>query len=116
MFCSLSVVDNRWATIGVQFEWGARDYAHDLPVRHVPHFLRDLARDLVQLGFHGSKAKDSTHISCSNSRARNGLHLDGSYEFVSDAAIINFYRSGDTLGGHLVSHFATSSFTLLPVA
>ena len=86
----------------MQFEWGARDYAHDLPVRHVPPFLQEITRDLVRLGFHGGKADDSSAFPCNSIRAGDGYNVDRGYEFVSDAAIINFYRSGDTLGGHLV--------------
>uniref|UniRef100_A0A7R9VE33 Fe2OG dioxygenase domain-containing protein n=1 Tax=Chlamydomonas euryale TaxID=1486919 RepID=A0A7R9VE33_9CHLO len=78
----------RWATLGPQFKWTARKY--DLESEHRP-----LPAELGQIAAQVASAVASMWRPVD----RNNSAPVG--PFRPDAAIINYYRDGDTLGGHL---------------
>ena len=65
----------RWASLGPQFDWTNRVYRDDIPYRELPGNLKSLAEHLVR---------------------SLGVQTD----YNADAALLNFYGSKDTLGGH----------------
>ena len=67
----------RWATLGEQFDWTNRAYDPALPHAPFPPFLASLSQRLARPA------------------------LDSALAFSPEAAIINFYHEGDTLGGHI---------------
>ena len=71
----------RWATLGPPFNWTTRQYEHDVPFREVPPYLRSLATTLADA-------------------AASVLGGKTGVPYCPDAAIVNYYRQGDTLGGH----------------
>lgn len=70
----------RWVSLGPHFDWTGRVYLRGGRHRPLPDRLRALANDLVS--------------SLGIDRARDGAAFD------ADAALVNFYASKDTLGGH----------------
>ncbi|XP_059656664.1 alpha-ketoglutarate-dependent dioxygenase alkB [Cornus florida] len=67
----------RWSTLGLQFEWSKRNYDVSLPHNKIPHGLCQLAKKM----------------------AAPAMPLGE--EFQPEAAIVNYFGLGDTLGGHL---------------
>ncbi|GFZ21138.1 oxidoreductase, 2OG-Fe(II) oxygenase family protein [Actinidia rufa] len=67
----------RWSTLGLQFDWSKRNYDVSLPHNKIPDALGQLAKRM----------------------AAPAMALGG--EFQPEAAIVNYFGSGDTLGGHL---------------
>ncbi|CAN1313509.1 Alpha-ketoglutarate-dependent dioxygenase alkB [Linum perenne] len=67
----------RWSTLGLQFDWSKRNYNVSLPHKKIPEELCELARKLAAPAM-----------------------LKGD-EFRPEAAIVNYFGLGDTLGGHL---------------
>ncbi|CAO2829742.1 unnamed protein product [Amaranthus hypochondriacus] len=67
----------RWSTLGLQFDWSKRNYDVSLPHNKIPDALCQLAK---KLALPAMPAGD---------------------EFKPEAAIVNYFASGDTLGGHL---------------
>ena len=65
----------RWISLGPQFDWTNRVYKEDIPYRELPESLKHLAESLVK-------------------------QLDIPVAYQADAALLNFYASKDTLGGH----------------
>ncbi|CAN0896130.1 Alpha-ketoglutarate-dependent dioxygenase alkB [Linum grandiflorum] len=67
----------RWSTLGLQFDWSKRNYNVSLPHKKIPEELCELARKL----------------------AAPAMPMGD--EFRPEAAIVNYFGLGDTLGGHL---------------
>lgn len=67
----------RWSTLGLQFDWSKRNYDVSLPYNKIPEALSQLAKRLAAPAMPLGK------------------------EFLPEAAIVNYFGSGDTLGGHL---------------
>ncbi|PON50671.1 Alkylated DNA repair protein AlkB [Parasponia andersonii] len=67
----------RWSTLGLQFEWSKRNYDVSLPHNKIPDALCGLAKRLAAPAM--PKGED----------------------FKPEAAIVNYFGLGDTLGGHL---------------
>ncbi|KAL3699600.1 hypothetical protein R1sor_017622 [Riccia sorocarpa] len=66
----------RWATIGIQFDWSKKAYNTSLQYKKLPSKLSELAARLAIPATDGS-------------------------EFKAEAAIVNYYRADDMLGGHV---------------
>ncbi|KAG5521832.1 hypothetical protein RHGRI_034158 [Rhododendron griersonianum] len=67
----------RWSTLGLQFDWSKRNYDVSLPHNKIPDALAQLAKKM----------------------AAPAMPLG--QEFQPEAAIVNYFGLGDTLGGHL---------------
>ncbi|PPS10522.1 hypothetical protein GOBAR_AA10105 [Gossypium barbadense] len=67
----------RWSTLGLQFDWSNRNYAVSLPHNKIPNALCQLAKRMAEPA------------------------MPIGEEFWPEAAIVNYFGSGDTLGGHL---------------
>ncbi|KAI3426802.1 Fe2OG dioxygenase domain-containing protein [Psidium guajava] len=67
----------RWSTLGLQFDWSQRNYDASLPHNKIPDALCQLAKRLASPA------------------------MPKGEEFRPEAAIVNYFASGDTLGGHL---------------
>ncbi|XP_004502292.1 DNA N(6)-methyladenine demethylase ALKBH1A [Cicer arietinum] len=67
----------RWSTLGLQFDWSNRNYNMSLQHNKIPEALCELAKQLAKPA------------------------LPAGVEFQPEAAIVNYFASGDTLGGHL---------------
>ncbi|TYI34147.1 hypothetical protein ES332_A04G183100v1 [Gossypium tomentosum] len=67
----------RWSTLGLQFDWSNRNYAVSLPNNKIPNALCQLAKRMAEPA------------------------MPIGEEFWPEAAIVNYFGSGDTLGGHL---------------
>nr|AFK46911.1 unknown [Lotus japonicus] len=67
----------QWSTLGLQFDWSKRNYDVSLLHNKIPEALCELAKQLAKPA------------------------LPAGVEFRPEAAIVNYFTSGDTLGGHL---------------
>lgn len=67
----------RWSTLGLQFDWSKRNYNVSLPHKKIPDALCQLAKKMAAPA------------------------MPGGEEFRPEAAIVNYFGLGDTLGGHL---------------
>ncbi|XP_047968078.1 alpha-ketoglutarate-dependent dioxygenase alkB [Salvia hispanica] len=67
----------RWSTLGLQFDWSKRSYNISLPHKKIPDALCQLAKRMA-----------APAMPCGE-------------EFLPEAAIVNYFGSGDMLGGHL---------------
>ncbi|KAH9772582.1 alpha-ketoglutarate-dependent dioxygenase alkB [Citrus sinensis] len=67
----------RWCTLGLQFDWSKRNYNVSLPHKKIPDALCQLAKRLAAPA------------------------MPIGEEFQPEAAIVNYFGLGDTLGGHL---------------
>ncbi|KAL9225553.1 hypothetical protein vseg_001459 [Gypsophila vaccaria] len=67
----------RWSTLGLQFDWSQRNYNVHLPHNKIPDELCQLAKRLAVPA------------------------MPVGDDFKPEAAIVNYFASGDTLGGHL---------------
>ncbi|XP_021899617.1 alpha-ketoglutarate-dependent dioxygenase alkB [Carica papaya] len=67
----------RWSTLGLQFDWSKRNYDVSLPHNKIPDALHQLAKRMASPA------------------------MPVGEEFQPEAAIVNYFGLGDTLGGHL---------------
>ncbi|XP_071690892.1 DNA N(6)-methyladenine demethylase ALKBH1A [Rutidosis leptorrhynchoides] len=67
----------RWSTLGLQFDWSKRSYNVSLPHNKIPDALCQLAKKMAAPA------------------------MPVGEEFKPEAAIVNYFGSGDMLGGHL---------------
>ncbi|CAK7336163.1 unnamed protein product [Dovyalis caffra] len=67
----------RWSTLGLQFDWSKRNYNVSLPHNKIPDGLCQLAKKMAAPA------------------------MPMGEEFQPEGAIVNYFASGDTLGGHL---------------
>ncbi|EOX99844.1 Oxidoreductase, 2OG-Fe(II) oxygenase family protein [Theobroma cacao] len=67
----------RWSTLGLQFDWSKRNYDVSLPCNKIPDALCQLAKRMAEPA------------------------MPIGEEFRPEAAIVNYFGLGDTLGGHL---------------
>ncbi|KAK9063531.1 hypothetical protein SSX86_017401 [Deinandra increscens subsp. villosa] len=67
----------RWSTLGLQFDWSKRCYNVSLPHNKIPDALCELAKKMAAPAMAVGE------------------------EFQPEAAIVNYFSSGDMLGGHL---------------
>ncbi|CAK9325650.1 unnamed protein product [Citrullus colocynthis] len=67
----------RWSTLGLQFDWSKRSYDISLHHNKIPSALCELAKRMAAAA------------------------MPTGEEFKPEAAIVNYFASGDTLGGHL---------------
>lgn len=67
----------RWSTLGLQFDWSKRSYNVSLPHNKIPDALCELARKMAAPA------------------------MPVGEEFQPEATIVNYFGSGDMLGGHL---------------
>lgn len=80
----------RWASLGPPFDWTKRVYVGDAPFFGLPLYLRDIAAGLLVNVREAILRADPAPI--------DDLPL---HFYDPNAAIINYYRAGDTLGGHV---------------
>ncbi|KAF5959586.1 hypothetical protein HYC85_000795, partial [Camellia sinensis] len=66
-----------WSTLGLQFDWSKRNYNVSLLHNKIPDALCQLAKKMAAPA------------------------MPGGEEFHPEAAIVNYFGLGDTLGGHL---------------
>ncbi|XP_024023830.1 alpha-ketoglutarate-dependent dioxygenase alkB [Morus notabilis] len=67
----------RWSTLGLQFDWSKRNYDVSLAHNKIPDALCELAKRMASPA------------------------MPNGEEFKPEAAIVNYFGLGDTLGGHL---------------
>lgn len=67
----------RWSTLGLQFDWSKRNYNVSLPHNKIPDALSEQAKRMAAPA------------------------MPNGEEFKPEAAIVNYFGLGDTLGGHL---------------
>ncbi|PWA74538.1 Oxoglutarate/iron-dependent dioxygenase [Artemisia annua] len=67
----------RWSTLGLQFDWSKRGYNVSLPHNKIPDALSQLAKKMAAPA------------------------MPAGEDFQPEAAIVNYFGSGDMLGGHL---------------
>lgn len=82
----------RWASIGPPFDWTKREYIYDCPRQQIPQYLVELSTSLTDAALSVWQAAEPTS-EAATSASSAALSLD--------AALVNFYHDGDTLGGHL---------------
>ena len=112
----------RWVALGPQFNWSTRQYENEPGVKPLPLRLISLAQNIVKACQDclpsDSNVKKTCHeapinsghsgVQCLSSQAspsKNGFKLSGvecteGVRYAPDTALVNFYREGDTLGGH----------------
>lgn len=78
----------RWASIGPRYDWTSREYMVNEPYTMLPEYMETLAGQAVSLAMAASKAT----LDC-----RSATNCA---TFKPNAALINYYRDGDTLCGH----------------
>lgn len=76
----------RWSSLGAPFDWTGRKYLHEAPARGLPLGMKSLAR--------------TAYAMCSAVGASVGWERGLEGEFEGDAALVNYYRMGDTLMAH----------------
>ncbi|KDD72715.1 2OG-Fe(II) oxygenase, partial [Helicosporidium sp. ATCC 50920] len=85
----------RWASVGRHFDWTSRRYT--LPhLPPLPVWLCDWAADLVQ-SILATSSGAGRRPSPSSMMAR----ADEKHAWYPDTGLVNYYRPGDTLGGHV---------------
>lgn len=112
----------RWVTLGPQFDWSTRVYDAHAPHRPLPPELRALAVTLVSAvadlqlrppadANHAPRNNIDSH-SLATSKGCGKMsqsHTDAAWscldsqnwgDWEPDVALVNYYREGDTLGGH----------------
>lgn len=77
MLASVLLHKLRWSTLGLQFDWSKRNYDVSLPHQKIPDTLCCLAKRLARPA------------------------MPSGEDFLPEAAIVNYFALGDTLGGHL---------------
>jgi alkylated DNA repair protein alkB family protein 1 len=93
----------RWVTLGPQFDWTARVYDGDVPHAPLPPQLRALAlRFAAACAEVNGSACEPGACSPSNSQdytcSAAGMNPTA---WEPDVALVNYYREGETLGGHI---------------
>ena len=94
----------RWASIGLIYDWTRRIYVSEWGFTPLPDHLAMLASQLVSLAEHHSSSintennNDNTCSTTTTTTTRRKSRTSST--FAPDAALINFYRDGDTLCGH----------------
>jgi alkylated DNA repair protein alkB family protein 1 len=116
----------RWATLGPQFDWTHRSYQETASsssssssfsltslsdpslnhqkdvsskVRPLPSVLKEIALLIDRSISHLYTRPNGDHTE--GKEEKEGFPASNKKQFRPDAAIVNFYREGDTLGGHL---------------
>jgi alkylated DNA repair protein alkB family protein 1 len=84
----------RWASVGPQFDWSARSYLRDGPHLPMPLYLSELAASLAA-------AAAAALAAAAAAGALVPVVVAPAAAFRPDAALANYYRAGDTLGGHI---------------
>ena len=74
----------RWVSLGPRYDWTRREYLRDSPHRELPRGLKAMADGAV-----------------ASLCAEGGGATSSMSTFGADAALVNFYGAGDTLGGHV---------------
>ena len=111
----------RWVALGPQFNWSTRQYEHEPGVKPLPFELVLLAQHVVQACKELDSAGNSTSYTdqtsgvvlsrkdnasdtaaslCNANGAESQVVDSCSSQYEPDTALVNFYREGDTLGGH----------------
>ena len=116
----------RWVALGPQFNWSTRQYEHEPGAKPLPHELMTLAQEVVQAcdqlhaqtcfgkdmstdrapdlgGLHQQyDVSDSKTHSSGNGVINGGCsgQETAHVPYEPNTALVNFYREGDTLGGH----------------
>lgn len=103
----------RWASIGPNFDWTQRQYLHQQPQQQLPQYLIGIARRCAAVASEcsgraicvGSEIREPAGAT----RQQGGINthcwewqneLSSQEGFEPDAALVNYYSMGDTLGGH----------------
>ena len=105
----------RWVALGPQFNWSTRQYEQEPSVKPLPPQLVSLAQlvsracqevlqqdcDIAQPAGDdvSMQAQAPQHACASNACMLRGVD-DQHPQYEPDTALVNFYRNGDTLGGH----------------
>lgn len=105
----------RWVALGPQFNWSSRQYEREAGVKPLPPQLVSLAQLVVKACQEVHQQDDDIQHSADenvsmqanspqHAHARSACMLygldDHHAEYEPDTALVNFYREGDTLGGH----------------
>lgn len=103
----------RWVALGPQFNWSTRQYEQEPDVRPLPLHLVSLAQLVVkacqEVPQQDCDSAQSAGVSMQanlpqHACARSACMLCGDgdqhAQYEPDTALVNFYRNGDTLGGH----------------
>ena len=105
----------RWVALGPQFNWSTRQYEQEPGVEPLPTQLVSLAQHAVQacqevqqqeedIAHSANEDVSMQAISPQQAHARNACTLcgvnDQHPQYEPDTALVNFYREGNTLGGH----------------
>ena len=98
----------RWVALGPQFNWSTRQYEQEPGVKPLPSQLVSLAQLVIKACQEVHQQNDDDvsmqAISPQHAHARNACMLHGlddyHAQYEPDTALVNFYREGDTLGGH----------------
>ena len=105
----------RWVALGPQFNWSTRQYEQEAGVRPLPPQLVSLAQLVVKAcqesfqqdcdsaqsaGDGVSTQANSPQHACARSACMLCGVGDQHAQYEPDTALVNFYRNGDTLGGH----------------
>ncbi|BDA46478.1 probable nucleic acid dioxygenase ALKBH1 at C-terminar half [Coccomyxa sp. Obi] len=111
----------RWVTLGPQFDWSTRVYNAHAPHRPLPPELRALAVTLASaVADLDLQPPADTHTGCNDidsqslAQSKESGKVSQSYtdaawncldsqewgDWEPDVALVNYYREGDTLGGH----------------
>jgi alkylated DNA repair dioxygenase AlkB len=92
----------RWATLGPPYDWTRRVYEPEAPHLPLPQELTDLAARFAQAAAAGLDAAAAAEGGgCGKAKdeaAAFGRAVEG---FSPDAALVNYYREGDTLFAHV---------------
>ena len=95
----------RWASLGPRFDWTRRVYVRDEEYTPLPQVLKELA---IKLMVSVNEVLQNDPIS-KNSEVFENVAKEmsklcssaGCSSYNPEAALINFYHEGDTLGGHV---------------
>ena len=95
----------RWATLGPPYDWTQRRYLQDQGCAPLPAWLAALARELVAAvtTAEGGSCPEAVRAAGGPGRGApppRGADGPGARAFDPDVGLVNFYREGDTLGGH----------------
>lgn len=90
----------RWATLGPQYNWTTRAYEPAAPHRPLPPALGQLAVRLAAAATAVTQQYSSAACWAANAPSAPSAQPPGARPYAPDAALVNYYREGDTLGGH----------------
>lgn len=95
----------RWASLGPRFDWTRRVYERGEKYVHLPPLLKELAIKLLtsihEVLQSNPISKTEPFENVANDISRLCIDSNNPSSYVPEAALINYYHVGDTLGGHI---------------